>query len=102
MAERWFLPEKKVEKLRAFDGRTVHAVKFVNERGQMGWEARTWTDNEPSPELYWIALGEIREAAQPPDFKIGRFIEGMENTKRNILLNAISKWESEEIDKSCS
>ena len=102
MAERWFVPETKVEKIGIFDGRTVHAMKLVNERGQMGWEVRTWADDGSQVDGYWIAYGEIREIAQPPDFKIGRFIVEMDDAKRDILLNAIMKWQEEEIERLCT
>ncbi len=68
----------------------------------MGWEVSTWTTEEPTPEGYWISYGKVREIAHPPDFKIGRFIDEMDETKKTILLDAIKKWQSEEIERRCA
>lgn len=102
MEDLWFVPDEKVERMGVFNGRTVHARMLTNAHGQMGWEVRTWTGDEPSPEGYWIAYGKIREIPQPPDFQIGRFIVEMDEVKSNILLNAIKKWQDEEIEKPCT
>jgi hypothetical protein len=103
MAVNWSVPEEKVEHLSTFHGRTVHARLFVNERGQMAWEVMTWTEEEPMHDWYWIANKEIREYyGRAPDFRIGGPIVGMANKKMNILLTAIKKWESDEIEKFCS
>jgi hypothetical protein len=102
MAERWFVPEKKVKRSGVFEGRTIHAWMWVNEKGQMGWAVKTWTDEESQLIGYWIANGEIRDIGTEPDMRIGGLITEMDESEKEILLNAIKKWQAEEIENPCT
>jgi hypothetical protein len=100
MADRWFVPDNKVERMGEFDGRTIHARMWINERGRMGWAITTWTEDEPKPLEYWIANGEIYDASHGPDLRIGDAIMEMEQRKRNILLDAVLRWELEQFENA--
>ncbi len=97
--------EKLSFKKGVFDERAVNGFQYREETGRIAWHITTWPKNGHSKDDYWMRGDEFFEVvglhlAVPPHggtlIQTGRPIEGIEEGKKNAILEAIRTWESEE------
>lgn len=89
-----------------FDGRIVLGIQMADERGRLAWHITTWTNGHDPVEDYWVEGGNFYEVTGVhiavdigPRNRIetGRLITGMDAEKNTTILDAIAKWEREEV-----
>ena len=85
-----------------FDGRIVQGFEFEDERGIRAWHITTWTTDRNVIENYWIEGDKFFEVLclylDPPlRIETGRLIVDTDERKRTVILNALGKWEQEEL-----
>lgn len=85
-----------------YDGRIVQGFEFEDERGIRAWHITTWTTDRNVIEDYWIEGDKFHEVLglylnANSRIEIGRLIVDIEEQKRTVILNALRKWEQEEL-----
>ena len=77
-----------------------------DERGARAWHITTWKDGHDPVNDYWVEDGKFYEVTalhiavnMGPLNRIetGRLITGMDVEKKKTVLDAIAKWEQEEV-----